>query len=224
MTLTVAGRTIPKSQVRVWTWPQHAWARIDLAEDAEAGSPGTPAVLTLGGVQILAGTLGPSLQVYRHVQVDIRPLVDRHFATGGGHADPVEMNEAQLSAIAEYILQGTAQVQVQDAAKVELPRWSTIERPASWAWESMMRTAAGTLGVELSWRYDPRDDVIRIEADRSDWPAPTLPTALRSEGDSTLYPAVSLQAGDRLPTGAEVTHTETVVNTSKLRTTARHPA
>lgn len=207
MTISVGGDRLSYSCIRTWTWLSRCWARFDLAELGGA-EEGAEAELALRGSPLMSGTLGKPRRYERHWQVDLVPQVLRDLGAGGRTVDPFVMDRSMGKPIGEKLLDGAAELQIQQ--DVMLDRWSTRERPFAWAWESLIRSLASASGEPAAWRYSARENVLHVETDRSDWQEATAPARLLWKGEFVVYEEGELQAGDLIE-GAEVIATRAIV-------------
>ena len=212
MTVTIAGVRIAYDLVQIRTYLHHSEARIDV-RDRSIANPGDLVAVTLNGAPILTATVTDVRSSYRHAIIDAVPAV---LTTMRRDSLPALIGDGRRApALARQILGVEA-----DLAAFDMPitRWTTRPRPVSWAWESFLRTLAGVTSLPIGWRFDARDNLTRVEADRSAWNAVTPLRAIRNVGASIIYTATPIQAGDVLPSGHQVVESETLVCTDVRRT------
>ena len=161
MTVTIAGTRIAYDFVQIRTYLHHSEARIDV-RDRSIASPGDLVAVTLNGAPILTATVTDVRSSYRHAIIDAVPAV---LTTMRRDTLPALIGDGRRApALARQILGVEA-----DLAAFDMPltRWTTRPRPVSWAWESFLRTLAGVTSLPIGWRFDARDNLTRVEADRS---------------------------------------------------------
>lgn len=194
MVLTIAGQRRSRHAILLQTGLQNARIRIYKArsEDLE---PGQPLTLTLYGTPMLTGIITAVQRDYRHWIIDGHSKVLYELATETVSA--INGDSRKPSEIAPDIT--PAMIQFDGSIDIVLPRWGCRNgRTRRWALESLINTIGARTGQQVTWRFDPRQDLIIVEPNRDAW-TPMDPPGIkprRREGAEVIYPAVDLQPGD----------------------------
>ena len=216
MVLTVAGSRRTRHAIVLRTALQDARATLYKArrEDIE---PGQPVEITLRDAPIFTGVVTAVQRDYRHVIIDARAAMLHTMATETVSA--IMGDSRKASEIAPEIL--GVDPRFDGGTDIVLPRWGCREgRLMRWAWESLMRTLSARMGQPIAWRYDARADLVIIEPNRDAWEGVEPGIARRREGNTLIYDAVDVQAGDALPSGELVEMTTTLWKVRKRYTRA----
>ena len=206
MVLSVADIRRTRHAIVLRTALQDARATVYKAkrEDIE---PGQPVEITLRTAPVFTGVVTAVQRDYRHVIIDARAA--RLHAMATETVSAINGDSRLASEIAPEIL--GVDPRFDGGTDIVLPRWGCRDgRPMRWAWESLMRTLSARMSEPIAWRYDARTDLVIVEPNRDAWVSADPGIARRREGNTLIYDAVNVQAGDALPGGLQVEMTTTL--------------